>query len=162
MKNRDNCHSCFHEAFKQQWQKLLSLGLFLFVLLVSCQESTYHYSYQPVHPTGWKKTDTLLFQLDSPLVNKQASLCQIGIRHKDTYKYRDLWLTVNQDTVHLYLADSTGNWLGNGIGELRQIMLPISFNPQGDSIKEIRITHIMQDNPLPGIHDIGIRIDGKH
>ena len=162
MKSKDNHRPCFQKASRLLWQKLLTSGLSLFILMASCQENTYHYSYQPVCPTGWKNTDTLTYRLNTPLPENQAYGFQIGIRHQDTYHYRDLWLTVNQDTVHLYLADSTGNWLGNGIGELRQAVFPISYSPQCDSIREIRITHIMQDNPLSGIHDIGIRISGKH
>lgn len=137
---------------------------FILLLFVSCQETIYH-SYQPVEYTGWDKSDTLIFTLSTP-ISTQKSLeyeYQIGIRHKDSYKYRDIWLTINHDTVHLYLADSIGRWKGNGISELRQITFP--YNPsrlKDDSIKEVQITHIMQDNPLPGIHDIGISIQNRN
>ena len=84
---------------------------------------------------------------------------EIGIRHKDSYKYRDIWLTINTDTLHLYLADSIGNWIGNGIGDTRQWSAPIHLKMlKQDSIRKLRITHIMQDNPLKGIEHVGIRI----
>lgn len=88
---------------------------------------------------------------------------EIGIRHKDSYKYRDLWLTINQDTLHLYLADSKGNWEGTGIGEIRQLTYPIEIHSLNqDSIQEFHITHIMEDNPLYGIHDIGLKIEERN
>lgn len=132
----------------------------LLVLLgfVSCQENTLYHTFLPVNAAGWDKHDTLLYTL--PLtVTQPSDRYEIGIRHKDSYKYRDLWLTVNQDTLHLYLADSIGNWKGKGIGDIRQCTFPIRLNPvPQDSVHELRVTHIMQDNPLSGIHDIGIRI----
>ncbi len=85
-------------------------------------------------------------------------MLEIGLRHTDAYPYRDLWLNVNQDTVHIYLTDSVGHWKGKGIGELRSLIQTVSFSHQKDSIKDIRITHIMTDKTLIGIHDIGIRI----
>jgi gliding motility-associated lipoprotein GldH len=60
----------------------------------------------------------------------------------------------------MYLADTTGYWLGNGIGNIKQYSN--TFQPKmgtRDSIKELRVTHIMQDNPLHGICDIGIHIN---
>ena len=110
---------------------------------------------------GWQKNDTILFSLDSAITYGKAYELQLGIRHKDSYPYRDLWLTVNQDTVHIYLADTIGHWIGSGIGELRHLTNIILFNPKQDSIKELRIIHIMQDNPLIGIHNIGISIQNK-
>lgn len=133
----------------------ITLLLVLFTM-VSCQKDTFYHSYQPVDSTGWEKNDTLLFQLPTALHARSYDY-EIGIRHKDSYKYRDIWLTINQDTLHLYLADSIGNWKGSGIGEMRQMTQELSL-PLPDSIREFRITHIMQDNPITGIHDIGIQV----
>lgn len=137
------------------WTSCLLLVLFL---TVSCQRNTIYHSFQPVNPTGWDKNDTLTFLLPEALITSSYQY-EIGIRHKDSYKYKDIWLTINQDTLHLYLAEPKGNWKGSGIGEMRQLTYPIKLHslPQ-DSIKELRITHIMQDNPLYGIHDIGLKI----
>ena len=127
------------------------------LLLISCQGHTFYHSYQPVNTTGWHKNDTMVYTLDAPVINKELTL-EIGIRHTDSYPYRDIWLTVNLDTVHIYLTDSKGHWSGKGIGELRSLTHRLPFCHPKDSIKEIRIAHIMTDNPLTGIHDIGIRI----
>lgn len=135
---------------------------FILLLFASCQETIY-YSYQPVEYTGWDKNDTLIFKFHTPISTHESLEYQIGIRHKDSYKYRDIWLTINRDTVHLYLADSIGRWKGNGISGLCQITFP--YNPSrlhNDSIKELQITHIMQENPLPGIHDLGISIQRRN
>lgn len=143
-----------------QYKHLLFWLLSIFLIL-ACQNNTYYHSYQPINSMGWQKNDTILFSLDSTITYGKTYELQLGIRHKDSYPYRDLWLTVNQDTVHIYLADTIGHWIGSGIGELRHLTNIIPFNPKQDSIKELRIIHIMQDNPLIGIHNIGISIQNK-
>lgn len=136
--------------------------LFVILLTISCQNSTIYHSYQPVEKTGWNKNDTLVYSLPQALPN-QFYQYEIGIRHKDSYPYRDIWLTINQDTVHLYLADTTGYWKGRGIGNTRQATFPIRLSlPSQDSIREFRIHHIMQDQPLNGILDVGLKIEEIH
>lgn len=133
-------------------------SLFIILLTTSCQDNTLYHSYQPVKATGWEKNDTIVLAMPQKLIS-QPYQYEIGIRHKDSYKYRDLWLQINQDTIHLYLADTIGNWKGKGIGNMRQLVFPIRLKSfQQDSIQEFRIHHIMQDNPLLDIHDVGIQI----
>lgn len=72
-------------------------------------------------------------------------------------------MTWVRDTVHLYLADRQGRWLNGGtIGSLYQFYAPVgNFCLTNKDGKKFRIVHIMKDNPLKGIHDIGIRIYQK-
>lgn len=132
--------------------------ILLTILLASCQEDTYYHSYQSVNGMGWNRNDTLTYILPNPITIDTSIPLEIGIRHKDSYHYRDLWLTINGDTCHLFLADTIGKWFGNGIGEVRQLTNSISFQVKDDSINKLEILHIMQDNPLQGILDIGVRI----
>ena len=132
--------------------------LTLWLAVSSCQNNTYYHSYQSASTAGWHKNDTFVYPLPTP-INSMDYDYEIGIRHKDTYKYRDLWLTINQDTLHLYLADSIGNWQGKGIGNTKQLTLPWDNNQSSqDSIAEFRIVHIMKDSILPDILDIGLQI----
>lgn len=151
-------------TLKKKRQATINL-VFVFsflITMVSCLQETIYHSYQPVSSTGWDKNDTLYFPLPTS-IHAESHEYIIGIRHLYSYKYKDIWLKVNQDTIHLYLADSTNNWKGNGIGEIRQFNQPfklhLSFN---DSIREFHVTHIMQDSLLNGIQDIGIQIRKKN
>lgn len=98
--------------------------------------------------------------MDSSIQKDSRYELSIGIRHLDSYPYRDIWLTLNNDTLHLYLADQEGNWKGEGIGDLRHFIY--TSNSEFHVNPELRITHIMQHNPLFGIHDIGIHLQKKH
>lgn len=132
--------------------------LALFLTFSACQNKTYYHSYQSASTAGWHKNDTFVYTL-SNAINPSDYDYEIGIRHKDTYKYRDLWLTINQDTLHLYLADSIGNWKGKGIGNTRQLTSSWKINnlPE-DSIAAFRMIHIMKDSILPDILDVGLQI----
>lgn len=135
-----------------------AIVLGLMTLALSCRTDTRFHSYRPVQPEGWDSRDTVCFSLPSTEHGRNAD-CQLGIRHLDSYPYRDLWLTANGDTLHIQLADSLGKWIGTGIGELRLFTIGIPMpRTVGDSLTHVRITHIMRHNPLPGIHDVGIRI----
>ena len=137
------------------------LLLLLWSTVSACQNNTYYHSYQSASTAGWHKNDTFVYTLPDTIPLQDYEY-EIGIRHKDTYKYRDLWLMINKDTLHLYLADSIGNWKGKGIGNTRQLMYSWETNQQlQDSIAEFRMIHIMKDSILPDIQDIGLQIK-KH
>ena len=132
--------------------------LTLWLAVSSCQNNTYYHSYQSASTAGWHKNDTFVFSLPNTISPLDYEY-EIGIRHKDTYKYRDIWLSINEDTLHLYLADSIGNWKGKGIGNTRQLSSSWDSNISAkDSISEFRIIHIMKDSILSDIQDIGLQI----
>lgn len=144
----------------QQFSKW-GMTLLWIISMTGCQENTLYHVYQPVKSTGWDKGDTLHFVPPKSLSTTEGKSWQIGIRHKDSYPYQDIWLDIEGDTVHLMLTDKGGKWLGDGMGGIRQfyqeISLPASITGM-DSIRQIKITHLMQHNPLPGICNIGIHI----
>lgn len=145
-------------------QKLIfkSLGYLLIILLSACHDGTAYHSYMPIDDHKWNRTDTLVFALDSAIYEGCKYELSIGIRHLDSYPYRDIWLTLNNDTLHFYLANEEGYWKGEGIGDLRHITYTIDTESQYNVVPKLRITHIMKHNPLPGIHDIGILLRQKH
>lgn len=95
----------------------------------------------------------------------------IGIRHLESYPYRDIWLEIShnlsdstffhKDTLHLYLADQWGNWHGKGIGGLLQ---HTDTHPPKIQIKArnsqstFQIIHLMNDSLLKSVYDIGIQL----
>lgn len=125
-------------------------------------ENVLHHSYRSIEPAGWKRYDTLSYTMPIPFIPTSHHF-EIGIRHKDSYPYRDLWLTINNDTLHVYLADSIGHWKGNGIGNLRQHVIHVQPDVlASDSVSTFQVVHIMQDSILQDITDIGIRISELH
>lgn len=156
--------------------KILSKVIICLLLVITaCQENTVYHSYQPVNNAGWLRNDTFSFFLDSCLIPNISYDYLVGIRHKDSYAYQDIWLGITPllkdsisvlktDTLHLYLSDSTGVWKGKGLGELRQFTSEetITLTPADtDTIIGFRLIHLMQDQPLKGIQDAGLCIQKR-
>ena len=141
--------------------KLANKLLFPLVLLLitSCTGHNRFHSYLPVNKDGWKRTDTLCFHAVPIDTNRNCMEISLGIRHTHKYPYRDIWLSIGKDTLHIDLADEQGRWKGKGIGDMRLIQQEATINlTKMDSCGIIRIHHIMQHDPLPGISDIGIEV----
>lgn len=152
-------------------QRLNNLFLvWMLLLFASCQEPIRYHSYQPVSSTGWDREDTLSYLFLSPLPNGDYEM-QIGMRHIESYPYRDIWLGLrtnwegdslyHTDTLHLYLADERGDWYGTGMGGVVQFAQKESVTwSLRDSISKpvIQIFHLMNDSVLKGISDVGIRL----
>ncbi|MDE5678756.1 MAG: gliding motility lipoprotein GldH [Phocaeicola sp.] len=147
---------------KLTWLPILSLA--------ACQNNTVYHSYNPISTEGWRKNDTLVYFLPAS-INTGVYDLTIGIRYQEAYSYRDIWLEISHntkdtltyvtDTLQLFLADETGNRIGNSPGGLYQCELPYKasfpIRTEGNT-RTFRIVHIMTDNPLTGISDVGIRI----
>lgn len=51
--------------------------------LAACDNQTIYHTYQNLSIEGWKKTDTLKYQLPAQLAGKQYDL-EVGLRHTET------------------------------------------------------------------------------
>ena len=157
-----------HKLLYQLKNKLTWLPI---IILAACQNNIIYHSYTPVPLDGWNKSDTLVYTLPASIPAGTYEMT-IGIRHQESYPYRDLWMNISTnvkdtstyttDTLQLFLADKTGNWNGNGPGGLYQftkLYTPSFTIAQDSASRNIRIVHIMTDNPLKGISDVGIRLE---
>lgn len=148
-----------------------SLLLLLFIAFSACRNETKYHSFQYIKNKDWNKSDTLIYNIPVT-ASKGIYRLQIEIRHTDNYKYKNLWLEMSnnlkdstrfvKDSIQLKLADKSGRWYGDGIGGLYQfdtLFTKRIIVSQTANNHSLRITHIMRDNSLPGIRDIGIRLD---
>lgn len=138
------------------------------LLLSSCQGNTEYYTYEGVPADGWEKSDTLFFHIDSIRQSGQYSV-RLCLRTNQDYPYRNLALKVvekhlrtGQVTPFKLTTDvrnADGTQTGKGVSlfvkemELDRLMLQ-----QGDSLL-FQVRHDMTREAMPGIVDIGIRLD---
>ena len=94
----------------------------------------------------------------------------IVLRHLDAYKYNNIWLhaglqapadTMFFQNINLTLASDATGWEGSGmndIWEVRKLLngQPKRFKKTGEY--KFNISHIMRDDPLPGIMSVGMRV----
>ena len=82
--------------------------------LAACDNQTIYHTYQNLSIEGWKKTDTLKYQLPAQLAGKQYDL-EVGLRHTENYPYQDIWMEIlyplspdrHPDTLHTSIPPLT-------------------------------------------------------
>ncbi len=64
------------------------------------------------------------------------------------------------DTLQILLADEKGQFLGSSAGGLHQLSVPYIRLKVDEPIRpfQVRIRHLMADDPLPGIEKAGIKV----
>ncbi|MCM1079399.1 MAG: gliding motility lipoprotein GldH [Bacteroidales bacterium] len=147
---------------------LLSAILCATLSLTACDDRRIYDHYEHTAVGGWEKNDALAFSI-SPLKKSGRYTLSLGLRTSDAYPFKNLSLVVEQtsfpsrqkaaNVVNCNIVNRNGRRLGNGI-TLYQYSIPIrkKFHMRGDSL-HITVRHNMKREILPGIVDIGIRMD---
>lgn len=143
----------------------------ILALLTGCDRSGVYEEYVAVHPDGWNKDSLACFNFEIEDTTRIYNLL-INVRNQNTYPYSNLWLFIDivapdqsvlRDTFEVQMARPDGKWLGKGFGSLfdlqslyrQRVYFPISGN------YTLTFQQGMRDVVLPGIHDVGIRIESK-
>lgn len=139
----------------------------------SCRESTVYYQYAHTPISGWEKNDTLSFAIP-PLESAGLYEESLGLRITGAFPFMGITLIVEQeifqhqheklvklDTIQCNVINKDGVTTGQGISYY-QYNFPINLYrfQQNDSI-HIMIRHDMKREILPGISDIGIKLEKR-
>ena len=146
----------------------------LFILhssfFIACTENTFFHSYKSLPAEGWERRDTICFDVPQQAEDIDGTLT-IGLRTKANIGIQDVAIAVEQrlqapaayrcDTVRYPLTDAEGTALTGGINihqyETQHLPLHLQKGQQGT----IRIHHLMRRELIPGITDIGIRVEAQ-
>ena len=147
----------------------ICLGMMLAVAigLASCDRNTIYYHYEHAPIAGWEKNDSLSF--DIPPVSAGLYREELGLRIDSDYPFMGLSLVIKQtilpsgyvhrDTLNCNLVDKDGNHKGTGISFYQYNVHVNTLRLQeGDSL-HITVRHNMKREIMPGVADIGIRLD---
>jgi gliding motility-associated lipoprotein GldH len=99
----------------------------------------------------------------------------ITLRHNERYGFNNIWLnlyatapdsTSEKFTIELPLASADKGWLGNGMDDLYDHRIPITLDPQKFNFNKagnytFTIEHIMRQDPLLNILNVGLRLEKK-
>lgn len=136
----------------------------------SCSTDTVYYTYAHTPLSGWEKNDTLTFRVPRLAADGVYSQ-QLGLRMTNAFPFTSISLIVEQtvlprgkvltDTVKCAITDARGNFLGDGVSSY-QYLFPVREVSlrRGDSLS-VRIRHNMKREILPGVSDIGLKIEEK-
>lgn len=142
---------------------------FLVLFLSSCNKNIVYSKYQTFEDAQWYAKDKAVFDLE---ITDTQTLNNISlmVRHADTYPYNNLFLFVTTkypdgkvltDTMEVILANSKGEWLGSGVGDIFDFKVPIKKNvrfPLGGKYQFV-FEQAMRVDPLPMIMDFGFEIE---
>ncbi len=140
------------------------------LLCAACRPRTEFCNYQPVSTEGWESTDTLRFEF-TPLTAGNAYLASLGLRFTDMMPYQDLWLVLERrivqrrdtlarrDTLHLPLGSDSGHWQVQG-NVLHETDIPVdTFSLSDEQPVTFLVYHIMSRQSLPGITEVGLKVE---
>lgn len=140
------------------------------MLMTTCDRKTVFHQYNHANTTGWEKADTMTYHVKCMKEGGNFKE-EIGLRLNGTYPFLGLCIIVEQtilpagvtthDTLNCSFTHSSNKYTSNGISyrQYKYHLKDIRLN-KDDSI-DIRIRHNMMREVLPGIADIGVKIDKK-
>tara|TARA_B100000795_G_C22613043_1_gene365852 strand:- start:26 stop:490 length:465 start_codon:yes stop_codon:yes gene_type:complete len=148
--------------------KLIS-RLFLFALFfISCNSATVFNDYKTFSNQEWNADSLVQFKYSiSDTVSENQII--IKVRHTVDYEFQNLFVFVKSeqtDTIELLLADKSGKWLGNGIGDVREVVIAYEldkkFKKKGEYTLEVeqamRYGKLEKIQQLKHINAIGLSI----
>jgi len=147
----------------------LSSEIFIFALaLVSCNDNIVFEDYKTFENQIWSADSSVVFGY-----SVSDTLCYhqlvIKARHTTDYEFQNLFLFIKAektDTLELLLANKEGEWLGKGIGDVREVEFVYrknkEFTKKGDFTFEIeqamRYGKLEKIQHLNNIKAIGLSI----
>ena len=146
------------------------IGLLLTVVcgIASCDRLPVYCHYEPTPISGWEKNDTISFGIP-PVSETGYYKEELGLRINEDYPFLGLCLIIQQtvlpsgychyDTLNCNLIDKRGKIRGSGVNHYQYTFHVNTIRlVEGDSL-HILVKHNMKREIMPGVTDIGIRVD---
>lgn len=98
----------------------------------------------------------------------------IVLRHKDAYKYNNIWLNVGLESpgdsmflqkLNLSLGSDANGWEGIGMNDIWEVRKLLNNEPRRfrkSGLYKYAISQIMRDDPLNGVMSTGLRLEKKN
>ena len=135
----------------------------------SCDNNTAYQRFNSLPEEGWNRQDTMYFAatLKDSLQTYKITL---EIRNRSSYIYTNLPILFSmrtpqnknniKDSLFIKLANSKGEWLGKGWGELYQYQYTVGhIYTKSPGIYLFRLSYLLPDKKLQGINDIGLKLE---
>ncbi|ASW75209.1 gliding motility protein GldH [Chryseobacterium piperi] len=145
------------------------LGLLSFILFLSCSSPGENVTMNSVD-NKWNKKSEQKFNLEISDPQNPKNIIFV-VRNNNNYPYSNIRFIVNftnlqnkkkeTDTLNYVLAKPNGEWLGTGFGDTKEILFQYKLNykfPEKGKY-EISLVQAMRNDFLPGIEDIGVKIE---
>lgn len=145
------------------------LGILMLIFLVGCSASNDNVIMNPID-NKWSKKAEQKFKLEITDPQNPKNLIFV-VRNNNQYPYSNIRFIVNfknpdsktaeVDTLNYILAKPNGEWLGTGFGETKETLFQYRTNykfPKKGTY-EVGVMQAMRNDNLPGIEDLGIKVE---
>lgn len=139
----------------------------LWILAISCSQSGE--SYMASVDNRWRKDEVKTLEFEINDAQNPKNLIFV-IRNNNEYPYSNLFListlkvenkVLKTDTLQYILAKPNGEWLGTGMGNVKEIWVQYKerFKFPNNGKYQVEIKQGMRKDTLKGIEDIGLQIE---
>ncbi|MEG2079105.1 gliding motility lipoprotein GldH [Chryseobacterium sp.] len=145
------------------------LGFLIFAVFISCGSSSEEILMNPVNGKWSKKT---IQKYNINISDHQNSKNIIFVvRNNNEYPYSNIRFIVDfkdlqtkkteVDTLNYILAKPNGEWLGTGFGDTKETLFlyKVKYKFPKNGQYEINVKQAMRNENLPGIEDLGIKVE---
>ena len=143
-------------------QVIIGIMLTVACWITSCDRLPIYCHYEPTPTSGWEKNDTISFSI--PRITEAGYYKEeLGLRINENYPFLGLCLIIQQTVLpsglNCNLIDKQGKVKGPGINHYQYTFHVNTIRlAEGDSL-HIHVKHNMKRDIMPGVTDIGIRIE---
>ena len=159
-------------GYRQKLLGVFYLLILAFCFFTGCMPAPYYQKEEVIPQNAWAYNYKPAFTFD---ITDTTTVYQpyFLIRHTQAYPYCNVWVwlyiktpgdtVIKKERINITLAETTGKWLGRGMGEIYEQRMPIYlgdsliFNRQGTY--KISMEQNMRINPLPEILNVGLRLE---
>ena len=144
------------------------LGIFV-IVLSACNKGVLYQKYITIPDNTWVIKAPVTFKVD---INDTLNYYNIyvNVRNADSYTYSNLYLFIDvtspahankRDTLECVLADPSGKWLGDGLGDIWDNKILYKRNVRFPKMGEYNFTYTqaMREEKLQLIMDVGLTIE---
>lgn len=149
--------------------------LFLFSGLLACSRIDLYERVEPIPGHAWQSSfrPSFTFDIQDTTVPYQLFLI---LRHNNRYNYNNIWINLyrrkpdgqtSRVPYELQLATNERGWLAEGMDDIYEHRIPLT-PPPNDSFYFNRagaytftVEHIMREDPLGNMMNVGLRLEQK-
>ncbi|MCF8295118.1 MAG: gliding motility lipoprotein GldH [Bacteroidales bacterium] len=147
----------------------ISFLLLLVFMLNSCIKKNVYQEHVSINQETWDAQQRLSFEIpvsDTLSINNLI----VNVRNTQAYPFQNIFLFIEtidprgvmlRDTLDCMLASQEGRWLGSGLGSHYQSEFIFKRNVRfpHSGIYTLVIEQGMRKEELPGISDVGVRVE---
>jgi gliding motility-associated lipoprotein GldH len=154
--------------------RLLTICSFSMLLLTGCSHVDLYERAVSLKGHAWKSSEKPVFRFNIKDTTASYQL-YVLLRHSARYHYNNIWInlhtqspdgTIASAQYELPLAAGERGWLGSGMDDIyehRIALTPLNqeFRFSRAGTYTFTIEHIMRENPLEQVYNVGLRVEKK-